>query len=105
MPSESPTITRISVTSIAIAIMLISERMGRCTRLEIISLFIACRPDCGQARWKGDPRSERLAHEIAVASVFSGAPAVAESVNVGSPVGRALPAPNLEAGATETARR
>src|SRR6266851_8978000 len=102
MPSESPTITKISVTSIAIAVMLISERMGRCTRLEMISLFIACRPDCGQAR-KEDPRSERLVREIAVASFFSGAPAVAESVNVGSPAGRALPAPNLEAGAIETA--
>src|SRR5260370_7202961 len=95
MPSESPTITRISVTSIAIAVMLISERMGRCTRLEIISLFIACRPDCGQARRKGDPRSERLVHEIAVASVFSGAPAVAESVNVTPPPVQPYPLPTL----------
>ena len=40
MPTESPTISRISVTSSAMATMLISDRMGRCTRLATIILFI-----------------------------------------------------------------
>src|SRR6476646_10400008 len=45
-PTERPTISRISVTSRAIATMLISDRMGRCTRLATIILFIM-----GAALW------------------------------------------------------
>src|SRR5689334_16133989 len=40
MPSEKPTITRMSVTSTAMATMLMTVRIGRCTRLATIILFI-----------------------------------------------------------------
>src|SRR5579884_3170501 len=40
IPSEKPTITRMSVTSRAMAMMLISDRTGRCTRLATIIRFI-----------------------------------------------------------------
>src|SRR5919108_2481023 len=40
MPRERPTISRIRVTSSAMAIMLITERTGRCTRLATIMRFI-----------------------------------------------------------------
>src|SRR5579864_3229443 len=40
IPSEKPTITRMSVTSSAMAMMLISDRTGRCTRLATIIRFI-----------------------------------------------------------------
>src|SRR5580704_18832067 len=40
MPIERPTISRISVTSSAIATTLISDRIGRCTRFATIILFI-----------------------------------------------------------------
>src|SRR3954465_1033886 len=40
IPSERPTISRISVTSTAMATMLINDRIGRCTRLERIIFFI-----------------------------------------------------------------
>src|SRR6184192_4701788 len=41
MPTISPTTTRISTTSTATATTLISERIGRCTRLATTILFIA----------------------------------------------------------------
>src|SRR4051794_35478142 len=41
IPNIRPTIMRISVTSTAMAKILISDRIGRCTRLETIILFIA----------------------------------------------------------------
>src|SRR5438876_7318899 len=41
MPTINPTTTRISTTSTATAITLISERIGRCTRLATTILFIA----------------------------------------------------------------
>src|SRR2546425_10957419 len=40
MPSDNPTISRISVTSRAMAIMLITDRIGRYTRLATIMRFI-----------------------------------------------------------------
>ncbi len=40
IPSDRPTITRISVTSTAIATMLINDRTGRCNRFAKIILFI-----------------------------------------------------------------
>src|SRR5882762_11730917 len=40
MPSDNPTISRMSVTSTAMATTLIRVRMGRCTRLERINFFI-----------------------------------------------------------------
>src|SRR5882762_4518291 len=40
IPTQSPTISRIRVTSNAIATMLIRDRSGRCTRLPTIILFI-----------------------------------------------------------------
>src|SRR5882762_1898856 len=40
IPNEKPTISRISVTSSAIATMLISDRSGRCARLATIILCI-----------------------------------------------------------------
>src|SRR5438445_6656624 len=39
-PIEKPTMSRMSVTSSAIATMLMAERRGRCARLETIILFI-----------------------------------------------------------------
>src|SRR5436309_1629255 len=46
IPSESPTISRMSVTSTAIATMLMSDRIGRCTRLEM-TIFFICVPSTG----------------------------------------------------------
>src|SRR5437868_10138686 len=40
IPNIRPTIMRISVTSTAMAKMLINDRIGRCTRLEMIILFM-----------------------------------------------------------------
>src|SRR5215469_4404996 len=40
MPTERPTISRMSVTSRAMARMLMAERTGRCARLDTIILFI-----------------------------------------------------------------
>src|SRR6185369_1791797 len=40
IPTDKPTIKRIRVTSTAIATMLMTERNGRCTRLEMTILFI-----------------------------------------------------------------
>src|SRR6266849_6483900 len=40
IPSDNPTISRISVTSRAMAIMLITDRIGRYTRLATIMRFI-----------------------------------------------------------------
>ena len=44
MPMERPTISRISVTSMAMATTLMADRKGRCTRLEKTILFIS--DDC-----------------------------------------------------------
>src|SRR4051794_11877698 len=40
MPTDRPTITRIKVISTAMATMLMRERIGRCTRLATIILFM-----------------------------------------------------------------
>src|SRR5437762_4943725 len=40
IPTDRPTINRISVTSRPIAAILITDRTGRCARLETIILFI-----------------------------------------------------------------
>src|SRR5262245_21161972 len=40
MPMERPTISKMRVTSKAMAMMLIRDRMGRCARLATIILFI-----------------------------------------------------------------
>src|SRR5215831_20799288 len=61
IPSASPTIIRISVTSTATAKMLMMDRMGRWTRLATIILFIGfllylhCVPRRGGAGLLGAP--------------------------------------------------
>ena len=40
IPSDSPTISRMRVTSKAMATILITDRIGRCTRFATIILFI-----------------------------------------------------------------
>src|SRR5947207_10197427 len=46
MPMESPTMSKIRVTSSAIATILISDRMGRCTRFATIIRFIMMSVKC-----------------------------------------------------------
>ena len=68
MPNIRPTITSMSVTSMATAKMLINDRIGRCTRLETIILFMhvfyGTQLTCAESRWNLS-RVERRKTEIA----------------------------------------